>query len=146
MVKFAVRLLWLVSICWTGLALSQDDEVGLEAQAKISEAQTSAVSEPSYEVLDRMRNFRGPYTNLDDPVRALERKREIARVGVDMSAPACKPPSCNMGEGSVIVKLANTKNLYKGGDPSITGRCRVDLFRRGADPRLQRKTRLACSL
>ena len=36
MVKFAVRLLWLVSICWTGLALSQDDEVGLEAQAKIS--------------------------------------------------------------------------------------------------------------
>ena len=69
-----------------------------------------------------MRNFRGPYTNLDDPVRALERKREIQRVGVDMSAPACKPPSCNMGEGSVIVKLANTNNLYKGGDPSVTGK------------------------
>ena len=102
MVKFAVRLLWLVPVLWTGVALSQSDETDLHAQAKLDEAQTAAVSEPNYEVLDRMRNFRGPYTNLDDPVRALERKREIARVGVDMSAPACKPPSCNMGEGTVV--------------------------------------------
>ena len=94
--KFVVRLLWFVPIFWTGLALSQSDENTLEAQAKQDEAQTAAVSEPNYEVLDRMRNFRGPYTKLDDPARALERKREIERVGVDMAAPACKPPSCSM--------------------------------------------------
>ena len=122
MVKFAVRLLWLVPVLWTGVALSQSDEADRQAQAKLDEAQTAAVSEPNYEVLDRMRNFRGPYTSLDDPVRALQRKREIVRVGVDMSAPACKPPSCNMGEGSVIVKLANRNNLYKDGDPSVTGK------------------------
>ena len=128
MVKFAVRLLWFVPIFWTGVALSQNGDVDLEAQAKADQAQTAAMSEPNYEVLDRMRNFRGPYTNLDDPVRTLERKREIERVGVDMSATSCKPPSCNMGEGSVIVKLANTKNLYKGGDPSVTGKVPSRLY------------------
>ena len=60
MVKFAVRLLWLVPILWTGIALSQIDESDSQAQAKADEGQTAAASEPNYEVLDRMRNFRGP--------------------------------------------------------------------------------------
>ena len=125
MVKFAVRLLWLVPVLWTGVALSQSDETDLQAQAKLDEAQTAAVSEPNYEVLDRMRNFRGPYTNLDDPVRALERKREIERVGVDMSAPPVSPQAATWARAASSLSWATQTTSIKAETHQSQERCRV---------------------
>ena len=71
------------------------------------------VSEPNYEYLERITNFRGPYTDQDDPVLLKGLQKEADRTGVDPREFVCRPPHCSRDESRLIIKLATPGAIAK---------------------------------
>jgi subtilisin family serine protease len=76
------------------------DSVGPEAEP------APVMSEPDYRVLRRIKSFRGPYSDQDDPILKQAQQKETARTGIDRAKFVCRPPACSRDAGSLIVKLA----------------------------------------
>ena len=76
------------------------DSVGSEAEP------AQMVSEPDYRVLRRMKTFRGPYSDQDDPQLLKRLAKEAERKGVDTATTACRPPACAREPNTLIIKVA----------------------------------------
>jgi subtilisin family serine protease len=66
------------------------------------------VSEPDLHFLKRMRTFRGPYTDQDDPLLTAKQAKEADRTGVTAAELTCRPPHCSREDALLIVKLATS--------------------------------------
>jgi subtilisin family serine protease len=64
------------------------------------------MSEPDYRVLRRIKSFRGPYSDQDDPQLQKRLAKEAERKGVDVATTACRPPSCAREANTLIIKVA----------------------------------------
>ena len=66
------------------------------------------ISEPDLHFLKRMRTFRGPYTDQDDPLLTAKQAKEADRTGVTAAELTCRPPHCSREDALLIVKLATS--------------------------------------
>ena len=104
-----VRLVLATTLCLTGLAVwAQTD-----GQVQPEDTPTVGVSLPNYEYLERITNFRGPYTDQDDPVLLKAQQKEADRTGIDPREFVCRPPHCSRDESRLIIKLATPGAVAK---------------------------------
>ena len=82
------------------------ESVDLPGGEELSSKSEIVVSEPNFEVLRRMKTFRGPYTDQEDPLLLAKQKKEAYRTGVSPSELSCRPPKCSREEARLILKLA----------------------------------------
>ena len=73
--------------------------------------ETLVESPPNFSELRRMRTFRGPYTDQDDPLLKRAQAKETERTGVDQTKFVCRPPSCKRVADALIVKLATPTKI-----------------------------------
>ena len=83
------------------------ESVDLPGGEELSSKSEMVVSEPNFDVLRRIKTFRGPYTDQDDPRLIAKQKKEAERTGVSPTELSCRPPHCSREEARLILKLAS---------------------------------------
>ena len=87
------------------------DSDGSSAVEPQIQGETLVESPPNFSELRRMRTFRGPYTDQDDPLLKRAQAKEAERTGVDQTKFVCRPPSCSREADALIVKLATPTKM-----------------------------------
>ena len=94
-----------IGMLFSALAFAQDSPID-QSNGKVKSNTDIAIAEPDLLFLKRMRTFRGPYTDQDDPLLTAKQAREADRTGVTAAELTCRPPHCSREEALLIVKLA----------------------------------------
>ena len=87
------------------LAYAQEPSNG-QGGSNVKPDSEIGVAEPDLHFLKRMRTFRGPYSDQDDPILKAMQAKEADRTGVTTADLSCRPPHCSREEALLIVKLA----------------------------------------
>lgn len=94
-----------IGMLFSGLAFAQDVP-GDQSNGQPKSDTAIAIAEPDLHFLKRMRTFRGPYSDQEDPILKAKQAKEADRTGVTAADLSCRPPHCSREEALLIVKLA----------------------------------------
>jgi len=95
----------ILGLLLSALAYAQEPSNG-QGGSNVKPDAEVGIAEPDLHFLRRMRTFRGPYTDQDDPILRAMQAREVDRTGVTAADLSCRPPHCSREEALLIVKLA----------------------------------------
>ncbi|UZP74328.1 serine protease [Candidatus Paraluminiphilus aquimaris] len=94
-----------LGLLFSAIAYAQEPLNGQDGSDAKPDAEIG-IAEPDLHFLKRMRTFRGPYTDQDDPLLTAKQAKEADRTGVTAAELTCRPPHCSREEALLIVKLA----------------------------------------